>query len=256
MLFVAFTVVLVHLPLKAETHSQSHQYSFQVGVWGDNASRGNTGVGAEIRTRTGLIHHQFSAEAFWVGDNLEDGGFVQFGYVLQPAGNYCVYGVVSNGYPDCVGGLVLLRGTEATWFWEYFPNRNVIDTYYAGLGPSGSAGLNGTWHQYVILPNSVDGWDFMLDGRKVSTTSVHSWAVSIDPVYVVAEEVTSFVVSINSKPFEFRNLTYLKQGGWHQVAEFTALEGCGVTNPTCSVPISFDVSVKALTYLRALERND
>jgi hypothetical protein len=252
MLFFAFVVVSVHLPLKAETLSYSPQYSFQVALWGDRDSRGNIGVGAEIRTRTSLIHPPISTEAFWVGDNLEDGAFVQFGYVLQPVGNYCVTSVVLEGHHKCVGGSVPLRASEAAWFWEYFPNRNIIDTYYAGLGPSGSAGFNDTWHQYSILPNSVEGWDFMLDGRKVSTASIHSLAVSIDPVYVVAEEVTSLAARSHSRPIEFRNLIYLKQDGWHHVNSLNVLEGCGVTNPNCS-PIPFKTPVRATNCLGKLE---
>jgi hypothetical protein len=81
----------------------------------------------------------------------------------------------------------------------------------------------------------------MLDGRKVSGTSFHSWAVSIDPVHVVAEKVSYLAVDDDLGPVEFRNLAYLKEDGWHQVAGLTVLAGCGVTAPNCDVSMPYSV---------------
>jgi hypothetical protein len=65
-----------------------NKYSLQAGAWGDDASQHNLGVRAEIRT------HIYEADDgtfdyFWIGDNLVDGAFIQFGYAFQP-GNFCL----------------------------------------------------------------------------------------------------------------------------------------------------------------------
>ena len=57
--------------------------TLQIGVHGDPASEGSSGVSVAIRT------HVYSAregdlDYFWVGADLSDGGFIQFGYSLQP----------------------------------------------------------------------------------------------------------------------------------------------------------------------------
>jgi hypothetical protein len=242
LLLSLFVVAAAQLSAIGASHMQSSpQYSLQVGAWGDYASTASMGVQAEIRTRTYLIHRPSLMAAFWVGENLDNGGFVQFGYVLQPAGKYCEMGVVANGQSRCVGGLVALGAIDASWFWEYYPNRDQIHDYYSGLGPSDSAGLNGTWHLYSIMPNRQGGWDFILDGKRVSSIALHSWAPSSDPVYIVAEEITSspkgggILASV-----EFRNLAYLKQDGWHQVAALNGLAGCGISRPSCDVSIPYE----------------
>jgi hypothetical protein len=233
------------LPLIEVSRTQSpSQYSLQVGAWGDDASIGSMGVRAEIRTRIYSIHKPSSVQAFWVGDDLNDGGFVQFGYVLLPAGGYCANGVVAAGRSSCIGGSVQIGANDSVWFWQYYPNRTRTNDYYSRLGPSGSAGSNGTWHCYSMVPNLKDGWDFLIDGQLVSTITFHSWALSRDPAYVVAEEVTSLPAASGTLgPVEFRNLAYLKQNGWHQVTSLSDLKGCGVSTPSCNITIPYGVSV-------------
>jgi len=253
MLFCSlFIVAAGHPSLIPASRAQSDsQYSLQVGAWGDDASTGSMGVQAQIRTRIYAIHKPSSMEAFWVGENLNNDAFVQFGYILLPAGDYCAEGVVAGDEPNCIGGSVHVGVTDAIWFWEYYPNARV-NNYYSGLGPSGSAGSNSTWHLYSIVPNSLDGWDFLLDGKKVSTVALHSWALSGDPVYAVAEEVTtSPVASGVLGPVEFRNLAYLKQDGWHQVTSLTGLAGCGISTPDCNIAIPYGVTVKGPDYMVA-----
>jgi hypothetical protein len=47
MLLLGFLVLLGHSTMPVETQGQ---LSYQVGAWGDDASRGNLGVAAEIQT--------------------------------------------------------------------------------------------------------------------------------------------------------------------------------------------------------------
>jgi len=99
------------------------------------------------------------------------------------------------------------------------------------------------------MPNRQGGWDFILDGKRVSSIALHSWAPSSDPVYIVAEEITSSPEGggvLGS--VEFRNLAYLKQDGWHQVAALNGLAGCGISRPSCHVSIPYEVAVRGSDY--------
>lgn len=55
----------------------------QVGAWVDEASVGNSGVQIEIQTNSYRVSSG-QDDAFWVGDVLGDGSFVQFRYLIMP----------------------------------------------------------------------------------------------------------------------------------------------------------------------------
>jgi hypothetical protein len=220
-------LVIVNSAARAFAQTQT-QYSLQVGAWGDDASKGNKGVEAEIRT------HLYSAadfDYFWVGDNLANGAFIQFGYALEP-GYYCLTGAEVKGKLTCSGEAQNVESYDARWQWEYLPDPYGSDFYY-GIGPVGSAGFNGTWHQYSIMPNVENTWTFVLDGQAVASMPV-PWAYSKDPVFVVAEKVTSSKMPGALGPVEFRNMAFLKEDGWHFVDALYALRGCAV-NTDCNI---------------------
>src|SRR5208337_2446873 len=79
----------------------SSVYNLQVGAFGDGGSIGNIGVQVEIRTHIYTITAPVLSDAFWVGDNLANGAFIQFGYELQVRGSYCTYSVVVVGHISC-----------------------------------------------------------------------------------------------------------------------------------------------------------
>jgi hypothetical protein len=137
----------------------------------------------------------------------------------------------------------LVSSDDPRWFWEYWPNGNVA-TFYFGIGPVDSA-MYGSWHLYTIKPNTANGWDFVLDGRIVSSFNSYHWSSSKNPAYVVAEEgTTTPLASGDLGPAEFRNLSYLKEDGWHKVSSFNAISNCGILNPNCEVYIPYGVSVE------------
>ena len=212
-------------------------YSIEVGTFGDDASRGNFGVSVEIHTHVFSLASQDLSDSFWVGSNLQDGAFVQFGYEIVPSGLYCTYGEVNGDHTNCQGSYVSIEGNVAVWFWEYWPNAKLNDFYY-GLGASNSSGPEGAWHLYQIMPSAVNGWSFILDGQPVSSITSVLWAKSKDPVYAVAEEVSSTSsASGNLGPVEFRNLSYYSQNSWHTVSKLKAISGCGGLTPNCeSIP--------------------
>jgi len=199
--------------------------SFQIGAYADGGSQGNFGVQVEIRT------HIYSSnpgdfDYFWVGDDLANGGFIQFGYSFSP-GRYCLQGeIVAGTVATCPGGSANIGLSDARWQWEYWPNENG-DTNYLGIGPSNSAGSNGTWHSYSILPNTNDGWDFVLDGQRVASVSFTP-SQSINAAYFVAEKVTSSNPETLG-PVEFRNLAYLTSNGWQTAIQLYTVYDCGLS---------------------------
>jgi len=213
-------------------------YNIQVGAWGDEASIGNMGAGVEIKTQIYSLAGQDSADSFWVGDNLQNGAFIQFGYELfgRP-GNYCLYGKATGISANCLGNHDAIGYSEARWFWQYWPNANVTD-FYSGIGPAGSVGPDGSWHLYQIRPNVANGWNFILDGRTVWSFNLYQVTKSIDQVYMVAEEVTGDAEPSGTLgPVEFRNLDYWTAFGWQPVTSLAAILGCGAISPNCGILI-------------------
>ena len=199
--------------------------TFKVGAWGDDASRGNSGVQAQIQT------HIYSSipgtlNYFWVGDDLADGSFIQLGYSLEP-GTYCLKGASIGGKFSCSGATERIQSGDARWQWQYWPNRFKSDYYY-GIGPSGSAGTNGTWHSYTIVPNPSNSWRFMFDGETVSNSSFLV-SQSTDPVFIVAEGNANVNASTTLGPVKFQQLSYFNGMSWNSVDSLVALSYCGTS---------------------------
>ncbi len=211
-------------------------YNIQIGAWGDDASRGNTGVGVEIRTSIFPLAGQDSGDSFWVGDNLQNGAFIQFGYLIQAPGYYCLYGDTVGDDTTCLGSSDNIGSGDVRWFWEYWPNPEII-AFYLGIGPANSAGPDGTWHRYQIWPNVANGWDFVLDGQPVTSFDEFKVTNSKDPAFFIAEEVTTSPSASGSLgPVEFRNLSYLTDNYvWQQVTSLSAISACGIISPNCGI---------------------
>jgi hypothetical protein len=208
----------------AVTEAQTSNYVLQIGAWGDDASKGNVGVQSDIRT------HIYDAKSsdfdyFWVGDNLEGGAFIQFGYGYEPGYN-CLKGESYQGKLTCSGSSDNIGISDARWQWQYWPNASVDDFYYE-IGLANSVGENGTWHTYSILPNSANRWSFLLDGLQVANAPFQ-WQRSKDSAYVIAEKVTDSAALGSLGPVEFRNLAYLNEDGWHSVNTLHVGKYCSI----------------------------
>lgn len=244
MTLILFVITLLFL-MTDEVDAQC-KYAPQVGAWGDNASRGNMGAQVEIRTH---IYDSGSSvfDYFWVGNNLDNGAFIQFGYGLEQ-GYYCLRGQTVGGRFTCLGASEHIGAHDARWQWQYWPKLDGNDFYY-GIGPANSAGMEGTWHKYSIVPNAENSWTFVLDDRPVDSVSFEC-THSKDPVYEVAEKVASTEQFGSLGPAEFRNLAYLKQDGWHAVNYLYVLRSCAI-NTNCSFDIPYGVSLKGPNYIVA-----
>ncbi len=246
-LLILLLFVLMPSTLVGVFVSAQGQMNIQAGAWGDEASVGNMGVRAEIRTHVYALNERDLGDSFWVGDNLDNAGFVQFGYQIESPGKYCVSGQVIGGAQECSRSDTL-TDADARWFWEYFPNLKGADFYF-GIGAFGSVGSNGTWHQYTITPSAAGGWAFLLDGNQVDGIGFH-WTHSKARVYVVAEKVTSSTSPGLLGPVEFRNVGYLKDDGWRGVSQLYVLRGCGVSQ-NCGPSVPYGVQLKGPNYFVA-----
>ncbi|HYB67431.1 MAG TPA: hypothetical protein VEC43_03815, partial [Candidatus Acidoferrales bacterium] len=219
-----YAIILLNLILITSPLPQTES-TFKVGAWGDDASRDNLGVRAEIETH---VYDTFpgTLNYFWVGDDLSGGSFIQFGYSLEP-GTYCLKGTSISGKFTCSGSTELIQSDDARWQWQYWPNRFKSDYYYE-IGPAGSAGANGTWHLYTIAPDHSNSWNFMLDGKIVSNSSFLV-SQSTDPAFIVAEGSANANASTTLGPVKFRQLSYFNGVSWNSVDSLVALSYCGVS---------------------------
>ena len=226
--------------LQAVNDSQTLNQPVQVGAWGDGASVGNTGVQVEILTNSYSVSSE-QEDAFWVGDVLSDGSFVQFGYLILPPGYYCLTAHITENGTSCSGTGDNVTLSDARWFWAYFPNAQVVDDWYYGFGPANSVGSNSTWHLYSILPSAFGAWSFAMDGVTVYSSNFPS-TPSISPAHLVAEQTSGPYLS-QLGPVEFRGLAYLGNDSlWHGTSSLSLIDGCGAAdNGPCSQSSSYGV---------------
>jgi hypothetical protein len=211
-------------------------YEVQVGAWAENESIGNIGVSVEIQTKA-LTTTLGDLQYFWVGSILENGGFIQFGYAYEP-GTYCLTGsVLSTGF-TCTGTTDTLGASDARWMWQYWPSAYGKDFFF-GIGLTNSVGVDKSWHQYAIIPNTKDGWNFNLDGKIVDSITNH-YGPSKYAASFVAEKGSSTPTLTGLGPVEFRNLAYLTHDDagyvWHFAKSLYAIVGCAYGMQCTSIP--------------------
>ena len=209
--------------------------TIEVGAWADDASRNNFGVQVEIETHA-YDTYSNTLDYFWVGDNLANGAFIQFGYSLEP-GVYCLKGAFVGGKFKCLGVSEIISASDPRWQWQYWPNR-LGSEYYYQIGPAGSGGTNGTWHAYTIYPDSSSSWNFLIDGHIVASSNL-TISPSLDPAFVVAERTEASPTPIPLGPVRFRHISYLNSTGWQETNSLISLSYC---QPSASCENPFGVS--------------
>jgi hypothetical protein len=235
--FAAF--LLLNSILLASASAQTG-VTIEVGAWADDASRNNLGVQVEIETHA-YDTYSNTLDYFWVGDNLANGAFIQFGYSLEP-GVYCLQGAFVGGNFKCLGASEIIPSSDPRWQWQYWPNRGGSDHYYQ-IGPQGSAGTNGTWHAYMIRPDSSNSWDFLIDGHIVAYSNF-TVNPSVDPAFVVAERTEASSTPIELGPIRFRHISYLNFTGWQGTDSLIALSYCQPSGG-CATPFGVSATDNA-----------
>jgi hypothetical protein len=229
----AILLLLIVLTSTASSNATvQKQSSIQVGAWGDDASVGSLGLRAEIRTHS-YDSYPTVFDYFWVGANLDNGGFIQFGYGLEP-GVHCLQGSTILGRFTCTGSSEMILDSDARWQWQYWPDIQGTDSYFE-IGAAGSGGENGTWHQYSVIPNAGNGWSFLLDGYGVANLAAPP-STAKEPIMMVAEKTTASGFVGDLGPVEFRNLAYLTGTQWQPVASIAALNVCSAELACDAIP--------------------
>ena len=218
------------------------QYWFQSGVRGQ-LFRPNTGAGASIETITSQNISRGSY-AFWVGETLSNGEFLQVGYfVPNNTGLRCSYYSVSG----CTGSVLVTKG-EPTWFWEYFTDNGNNSSFLGELGGSGTVGQNGTFNQYSFVSNG-DLWTFYLNGNVIGSITLGASSSGPNPPLAYGEYANAPNNSAFISPVMFKNFTMYYDGAFHPLPKAYAYVGYGVGSSTAmSGPIGVKEVGGAVNY--------
>lgn len=196
-------------------------YWFQSGARAgyDAAQNGGASVSIQAVVPQGA---DGSSMAFWVGENLPNGAFLQVGYVVEnQSGNY----PSECGASGCSRTEYLTAG-NAEWFYEYFlPKEN--SSFMGQIGPDASAGANGTFHTYAFQA-SGNVWQFMFDGNVVGSVALGASSSGSDLPSALGEVANTSSNAAYMKDVVFANLSAYKNGAFLPVSSAYATIGYGV----------------------------
>ncbi len=213
LLFLAFTLLL---------HATYSQYWFQSGVIANSSQYQNTGISVQIQT---LAQHITNGSmAFWVGETLENGAFIQVGYAVQSQTGY---------YPnDCTvnacSSQVYMNANTPYAFFEYFYNTSAENSFY-GTFSNASLGNNNTFNNYSAV---YDGgvWDFYINGKKFGSADVGSGTSGPQPPYSVGEYANATNNSTFMSPVKMKNFSVVVGGRMVHVPAAYSYVGYGVNS--------------------------
>jgi hypothetical protein len=180
-------------------NTASAQYWFQTGAKGSNATYFNNGFSVSIQTvyqtpRVGTL-------AFWAGESLSNGAFVQIGYEI----------INSTGYYSVSCGKTMerrfLTAGRPTWFWEYF-EPNGTGLFCGGIGPDGSAGSNGSYNTYSFRSSGGGTWKAYMNNRILGTINLAANSSGPNPPYALGEYAQTNSNAWPMQPVIFKNLGY------------------------------------------------
>ncbi len=198
-------------------------YWFQTGA-SASAATYNNGAGVSIRTVT--QNPQSGSFGFWVGELLQDGAFVQMGYLVENASGY----YPSYCSPMNCTDTEKLNAGDAEWFYEYFPN-SATNTFLGAVGPDGSAGQDGALNTYQFYSKG-DEWYFLLNGNVVGSVLLGSGSSGGNGPVAFAELSDSAYPNSVMHPVNFYNLTDYVNGAFRPVEYGYAYIGYGVSSAT------------------------
>ena len=201
------------------------QYWFQSGVRADSTGANNNGASIEIQTITPQLITNGSM-AFWVGDNLPNGAFLQAGYLIE---NQSAHYPTTCTLSGCTG-LEYVKSGDAEWFYEYVPPGH-NSSYLYTLGPDGSAGANGTFNRYSFY-SVGNTWYFFMNGEQLGSVDLGASSSGLQSAYVVGELADTNTNKIFMRAVAFRNFSVYVNGGFFPVARGYGYIGYGVGSAT------------------------
>jgi hypothetical protein len=201
------------------------QYWFQSGVTAGQAADYNNGANVYIQT----IYNQTpssGSSAFWVGEDLSNGAFLQTGYVIENAsGIYPTSCFASN-----CKNYEFINAGDPEWFYEYFPP-GVSNKLYMAVGPDGSAGLNNSFHSYGFY-YSNNQWYFTFDHNIIGNVSIGSSNSGLSSPSAIGELAETYNNQSIIKPVIFSNLSVYKNNHLMPVSQGFSYIGYGASSLT------------------------
>ncbi len=181
------------------------QYWFQSGARGGQSSQFNSG--ASVTIQTFIDNNTGSGSiAFWVGEDLQNGAFLQTGYVIEnQSGRYPTY-CDMNG---CSQYEYISAGAPE-WFYEYFPPGN-SNNFLGAVGPNDSAGANGTFHTYGFHSQGSN-WTFTFDGANLGKINLGANTSGYNDVVAFGEVANTSGTNTYVSPVKFYNLSIYRFG--------------------------------------------
>ncbi len=223
---VAFIAVALLVLIAIELQSVSAQYWFQTGASAGPGAAYNNGAGVYIQT----VKPQsldWGAYGFWVGEDLQNGAFVQVGYeITNASGDYprlC-------GTSGCNGSVYLQKGIP-TWFWEYFPQGYNGTSFYGGIGQNDSAGANGTYNKYWFA-SSGNTWNFYFNNDTIGSVNLGTSGSGWHTPVAYAELANARDNSNLLNTVLFKNFSYYINGVLNLVQQGLAFRGYGAGSAT------------------------
>ena len=218
----AVSLIAFVLALSVPAHAG---YWFQSGARAGSDAAQNGGASVSIQTVVPQAADA-SSMAFWVGENLPNGAFLQVGYVVEnQSGNYPAECTASG----CSGTEYLTAG-NAEWFYEYFlPNQN--DSFMGRIGPDASAGANGTFNTYSFL-SSGNTWSFLFNGNQVGSVDLGASSSGSDLPVALGEVANTSSNVAFMKNVIFANLSAYKNGAFSPVSSGYGSISYGVGSQT------------------------
>lgn len=200
-----FYPMAVLLVLLLVAYPVSAQYWFQSGARASASSNGNSGASVVIQT---VLPQNVSdgSMAFWVGENLANGAFLQIGYTIFNRTGEVPNNCTATG---CSGTQQVTAG-KAEWFFEYFPPGN-NSSFYGTIGPDGSAGPNGAFNTYSFYSNGTV-WYFEVNGSVVGGADLGTSKSGAFTPTAIAELANTSTSGQYMSPVIFANLSEYKYG--------------------------------------------
>ena len=199
------------------------QYWFQSGARGSSDSGFNNGAGASIQT---VFQNATNGSlGFWVGESLSNGAFIQAGYEITNSTGY---------YSSSCGNStknVFLRAGVPTWFWEYFRPNTDNNSFCGGIGPDGSAGLNGSFNTYAFR-SSGTFWNTYFNNQLLGTVNLGTSTSGPNPPSAIAEYAETDTNKWPMSTVRFRNLAFYIGNSSKGVAEGYSVVGYGKGSQT------------------------